>query len=225
MTFFKLVARNLLRHPLRTLLTVGSLVIALFLLCTLRSLVTTLEAGVDAASSRRIIVQSAVSLFVDLPLSYETKIAATEGAELVSKWHWFGAYYQEEQNQFGQFACTPETMLDMYAEDAISLPNYSPRMEGKAAFREHHTQMSKAGIKIVSLTSGLAVVVMTVLLGRRVFAGQPAAGVKTLLVLFFISVNTSLAIWSQGGLETAFFATLILGAVLRFEIDGSTIAA
>ena len=46
-----------------------------------------------------------------------------------------------------------ETMLDMYADDAISLPNYSPRMQGAEAFREHHAQMSGAGIKINSFES------------------------------------------------------------------------
>lgn len=46
-----------------------------------------------------------------------------------------------------------ETMLGMYAEDAISLPNYGPRMQGKEAFREHHAQMAAAGMKIDSFTS------------------------------------------------------------------------
>jgi uncharacterized protein (TIGR02246 family) len=46
-----------------------------------------------------------------------------------------------------------ETMLSMYAEDAISLPNYSPRMDGKDAFRQHHAEMSSAGIKIKSFES------------------------------------------------------------------------
>ena len=46
-----------------------------------------------------------------------------------------------------------ETMLDMYAEDAISLPNYSPRMDGAEAFREHHAQMSAAGMKVTSFES------------------------------------------------------------------------
>ena len=45
MAFLRLVQRNLLRHPLRSLLTVGSLAAALFLLCILRSLITTLESG------------------------------------------------------------------------------------------------------------------------------------------------------------------------------------
>ncbi len=46
-----------------------------------------------------------------------------------------------------------ETMLGMYTEDAISLPNYGPRMQGIEAFREHHAQMSAAGMKILSFES------------------------------------------------------------------------
>lgn len=44
-------------------------------------------------------------------------------------------------------------MLSMYAEDAISLPNYSPRMDGIEAFKAHHEQMAAAGMKIISFTS------------------------------------------------------------------------
>jgi ketosteroid isomerase-like protein len=46
-----------------------------------------------------------------------------------------------------------ETMLGMYAEDAISLPNFSPRMDGLAEFKAHHDQMAAAGMKITSFES------------------------------------------------------------------------
>lgn len=46
-----------------------------------------------------------------------------------------------------------DTMLGMYTEDAISLPNYGPRMDGIAAFRQQHDQMSAAGLKFLSFTS------------------------------------------------------------------------
>ena len=46
-----------------------------------------------------------------------------------------------------------ETMLGMYAEDAISLPNYSPRMEGKEAFRKSHDEMAASRMKITSFTN------------------------------------------------------------------------
>lgn len=116
MTFTKLIVRNLLRHPLRSLLTVGSLAIALFLLCALRSLETTLNAVTELADTSRMIVQSAVSLYVDLPLNYQDKIASVPGVENTCKWQWFGGYYQEPSNMFGQFAVDPPALLAMYPE-------------------------------------------------------------------------------------------------------------
>jgi putative ABC transport system permease protein len=113
---FKLVRRNLTKHPLRSLLTIGSLVVAVFLLCMLRSLVVALEAGVKGAQSNRIWVQSAVSLFVELPLSYQPRIAGLEGVENTCKWQWFGGYFQDPGNFFAQFAVDPEPLLDIYPE-------------------------------------------------------------------------------------------------------------
>ncbi len=46
-----------------------------------------------------------------------------------------------------------DTMLGMYAENAISLPNYSPRMDGKEAFKKHHEEMSASGMNIVAFAS------------------------------------------------------------------------
>ena len=46
-----------------------------------------------------------------------------------------------------------EFMLGLYTEDAISLPNFSPRMEGLDEFRAHHDQMSASGMKVLSFES------------------------------------------------------------------------
>lgn len=116
MLYFRIILRNLFKHPLRFLLTLGSLVVALFLMCTLRTLLTTLRAGVEVAQANRLWVQSAVSLFVDLPLAYQTKIEQVEGTEHVARFQWFGGYYKDESNQFAQFAVDPETLLELYPE-------------------------------------------------------------------------------------------------------------
>ncbi|HEX6881747.1 MAG TPA: ABC transporter permease [Planctomycetota bacterium] len=112
----RLVLQNLLRHPLRSLLTVGAVFIGVFLLCLLLSVVTALNAGVDAASSVRLMVQSSVSLFVALPISYQQRIAQVPGVESVVKWQWFGGYYQDQSNFFAQFAVDPEQQLEVYPE-------------------------------------------------------------------------------------------------------------
>jgi len=115
-----LVWRNLLNHWVRSLLTLLSIAVATFLICMLRTIVTGLDAGVEAASSSRLVVQSAVSLFVNLPMSYQTKISGVEGVEHICKWQWFGGYYQEKSNRFAQFGVDAEKMFPLYPEIRIS---------------------------------------------------------------------------------------------------------
>ena len=88
MASFRLVRRNVTQHPLRALLTVGSLVVAIFLLCMLRSLIVALNSGVKDAQSNRYWVQSAVSLFVNLPLSYQQKINAASSCFAPGNCYW-----------------------------------------------------------------------------------------------------------------------------------------
>lgn len=113
---FKLVWQNLIAHPIRSVLTAASVCIAILLLCLLRSIVTTLDAGIQASSAARLIVMSSVSLFVDMPLSYQQRIANVEGVTTIGKWQWFGGVYQDPSNFFAQFAVDPEHMFDMYPE-------------------------------------------------------------------------------------------------------------
>jgi putative ABC transport system permease protein len=115
----RLVLANLRAHPVRSLLTLASLSVAIFLLCFLRSLLVALHAGVEASSSRRLIVQSAVSLFVDLPLAYQPKIEQVEGVETVCKFQWFGGVYQDPENFFGQFGVDEDRFFDTYPEVEI----------------------------------------------------------------------------------------------------------
>ncbi len=129
----RLVGRQLTRHPIRSVLTVGSLTVAIFLLCLLRSLVTTLEAGVDAADSRRLWVMSSVSLFADLPLNYQRKIEQVEGVANTCKWQWFGGYYQDRSNWFAQFACDEKRLLEMWPELEIIEGNADDFLRNKTA--------------------------------------------------------------------------------------------
>jgi putative ABC transport system permease protein len=112
----RLVGGNLLKHPVRSVLTVLSLAIAVFLLCALRTLLVALDAGVRSAAVNRIIVQSSVSLFVYLPESYEAKIRLVAGVEEIVRWNWFGGFYQEPGNFFAQFATDADRLIDVYPE-------------------------------------------------------------------------------------------------------------
>lgn len=116
MVSFKLVRRYLTKHLIRSGLTIGSLLVAIFLVCVLRSLVWSLDAGIRAAKRDRLVVQSAVSLFVNLPMSYQEQMAQVPGVTNTCKFHWFGGYYQDPKNFFAQFAVDAPAFLAMYPE-------------------------------------------------------------------------------------------------------------
>jgi len=115
----RLIFRNLFRHKLRAVLTIASLAVAIFLLCVLRSLVVSLDAGVRAATSDRLVVQSAVSLFVNLPEAYLAKLEAVPGVKEVARVQWFGGYYQEPSNFFAQFGIDQQEFLTTFPEIQI----------------------------------------------------------------------------------------------------------
>lgn len=122
---WKLLFRNLLGHPLRSLLTTGSVAMAVFLIVMLQAVTLGLANTVSAAASNRLLVQSAVSLFVDLPLAYQQKMAAVPGIAAICKWQWFGGRYEQDKGGFfAQFGIDPETFLPSYPELSIAAGSY-----------------------------------------------------------------------------------------------------
>ncbi len=115
----RLVLRNIRAHPLRSLLTFGSVFLAVFLLCMLTATTRSLTTSVDKASNTRLWVQSAVSLYVDLPLNYGAKIERVDGVDWLCRWQWFGGQYRDETGYFAQFGCDTDTLQKSYPEMRI----------------------------------------------------------------------------------------------------------
>ena len=74
MKFFPFILRNLKRKKTRTILTVGSIAVALFLFGLLVTIETGLNAGVDVAGADRLVVRNRISLIQPLPLSYQQRL-------------------------------------------------------------------------------------------------------------------------------------------------------
>jgi len=129
----KLVTRNLWRRPLRSTLTVLSISVAVFLICGLRTLLTTLTAGMEHADSRRLAVMSATGLFVELPMSYQERIDQVPGVQRTTKFQWFGGYYRSPANFFGQFAVDPPAMLEMYPECKLEPAEREAFLQGRTS--------------------------------------------------------------------------------------------
>ena len=127
MKYFPLVLANLGRHKLRTLLTIASVALALFLFASLRTVVTTLAAAAQFGSARRLVVTNATGIVFPLPLAYGTRLSAVPGVEGVSWANWFGGRYGDGKRFFANFAVDVESYLDLYPE--IQLPP-----EQRAAF-------------------------------------------------------------------------------------------
>ncbi len=119
MKFLGLIWRNMLHSRRRTFLTIGSITVALFLFCTLRSVITAFDAAVDVADASRLIVRRSTSLVFPLPLAYRDRIAALDGVTGVSYANWFGGEYQDPKNFFAQFAVDSKTYFNLYPELVI----------------------------------------------------------------------------------------------------------
>ncbi len=119
--WLKLVARNALRHRLRTALTLAGLVVAILAFGVLQTIVGAWYAGVDSAVPSRLITRNAISFALPLPRAYEARIRDVEGVRGVTSINWFGGIYKDPKNFFPQFAVDAETYFDIYPE--ILLPD------------------------------------------------------------------------------------------------------
>lgn len=120
MKFLQLILAHLMRSKRRTFLTISSIAIALFLFCTLRTVMTSLDAGIRASDDTRLVVRHAASLVFPLPMAYKDRLEQVPGVLRVGWGNWFGGYYQDPKNQFTQFAVDPVSLFDIYPEMVLS---------------------------------------------------------------------------------------------------------
>ena len=120
MKYMRLVLANLGRHKVRTILTIASVALALFLFASLRSVTTTLAATAQFGGARRLVTLNATGLVFPLPISYANRIKGLPGVTAVSWANWFGGRYGDGKTFFANFAVDPESYLAIYPE--IVLP-------------------------------------------------------------------------------------------------------
>jgi putative ABC transport system permease protein len=116
MKYLPFIFRNLFRKKTRTILTIGSIAVALFLFGLLVTIETALNAGVDVAGVDRLIVRNKISLIMPLPLSYQERLRQMDHVSEATFATWFGAIYQEPRNFFPQFAIDTQTYRSVFPE-------------------------------------------------------------------------------------------------------------
>ncbi|MFI5197422.1 MAG: ABC transporter permease [Thermoanaerobaculia bacterium] len=123
MKLLPLILKNAFRKKTRTLLTVGSIVLPLLVICLMGTFLKALEAP-DPKTTRgsfRLVVRHRVSLVTSLPTAYEEKIRELPGVEAVSDFNFFFGKYRDggARNMFMRAAVDPEIFLKVFDDAEI----------------------------------------------------------------------------------------------------------
>jgi putative ABC transport system permease protein len=116
MKFLHLIVANLSRKKMRTILTVGSFAVALFLFAFLAVVKGAFGRGADIAGADRLVIINRISIIQPLPLSYRDQILRIPGVKSITHNNWFGGVYQDEKNFFPQFVIDPENQRQVMSE-------------------------------------------------------------------------------------------------------------
>ena len=90
MKYLPFVFKHLRRNWVRTASTVVAMAVCIFLLCTLRSVLSEVDSMLQASSATRLVTRHSVSLTFNLPVAYESRIESVPGVKQVAKTIWFG---------------------------------------------------------------------------------------------------------------------------------------
>jgi putative ABC transport system permease protein len=119
MKYIHLVLVNLKRKKMRTALTAGSFLVALFLFGLLVTIRSALVGGVDVAGVDRLIVRNKVSLIMPLPIAYKEQIRQLPNVSDVTFASWFGGYYRDQKNFFPNYAIDAVSYRRIFPEYAV----------------------------------------------------------------------------------------------------------
>jgi len=173
---WRLGLRNLLRNKRRTVLTASSVAICLFLLSSLAMVYTALGKPYEGEErSPRMMVRRRTGITFMMPASFGPRIKAVPGVMAVTPMNWFGGYWKEPENSFGNFAVDADTVFDVLdmariAPDQLEAfkRERTAAVVGRRLIEKYHW---KIGDRITLMGSPYGIAPELVL--RGTFAGGP----------------------------------------------------
>ncbi|HEY2107675.1 MAG TPA: ABC transporter permease [Candidatus Binataceae bacterium] len=149
MRYAMLVLKNLMRSRRRTILTIISIAVSLFIFSALVSLPTVAnELLADSASSTRVAVHNKAGLTYGLPESYKTRIAATPHVAAVMGESWFGGIYHEVSDAFPNMAVDQETAEALWTDWDISPQAFADFHKIRTAALVSPSTMKRFGLHV-----------------------------------------------------------------------------
>jgi putative ABC transport system permease protein len=118
----RLVWRNLLRNKRRSLLTLGSVAIALLLLTLLSAVLQAMTDVENPTGASRLVARNRISLTFQLPEAYGPRLASIPHVQAITPLDWFQGRYKDDrpENFFPRFSSDPETLFAAFPE--LELP-------------------------------------------------------------------------------------------------------
>src|SRR5437667_9961937 len=105
MKLLRLIVKNLARNKRRTILTILSTAVSVFIFCVLVAVPEAIERVLaSSAGSSRLVCHSKSGLTYPLPEAYEQQIAKIAHVGGVDAWNWFGGIYHDRSDQFPNLA-------------------------------------------------------------------------------------------------------------------------
>ena len=139
MKYFTYIFRNARRNPIRSLLTIASTGISLFLMMILLAFFDMRE---DAAKANRvfnrIITMNATGFAGMVPIGRVPEVSRMEGVLATSPFGWFGGKYHDETMPFGQFSVDADSVFKVLDEFHVSdsqLADFKANKDGAAIGR------------------------------------------------------------------------------------------
>ncbi|HKV55781.1 MAG TPA: FtsX-like permease family protein [Candidatus Binataceae bacterium] len=121
MKYVGLVFKNLRRNRRRSILTILSIAVSLFIFCALASVpIVARQILADRDTSLRVACHNKAGLAYAVPQSYKQRIAATPHVVAVVPESWFGGVYHEVNDQFPNLAVDPEQIDIMWPDWGMS---------------------------------------------------------------------------------------------------------
>src|SRR4051812_5042056 len=133
MKFFHYILRNARRNPVRSLLTIASTAVSLFLMMILVSFFSINdEATKQSKVYNRIVVMNSQGFAGIVPIARVNEVAAMDGVVAATPFSWYGGKYGEETMPFAQFGVDPENFFTIYSEFTIPPDQLKGFREDKA---------------------------------------------------------------------------------------------
>jgi putative ABC transport system permease protein len=149
MTLAGFAARNALRNPFRTSLTVLGVAITVLAFVLLRTVITSWNIAAEYSAKDRIASRHKVSFVIALPKRYVDTIREVPGVKGATWMNWFGGKDPRNPDSFfANFLVDPATFLDVYDEIVVPPDQKAHWLEDRQGVLVGSSLAKQLGVKV-----------------------------------------------------------------------------